>query len=87
MLVNDKGEIRMDHIGKNENLIPDLTRILSCYFENVVIENKRINDNPINYGDYKQYYTSEILNFVNTFFDQDFKSFGYEKVNTIEELV
>ena len=83
---DEEGNINMNFIGKFENLIEDLTIVLSKFYENPIIEDKKVNENPIKYGNYRQYYTPEILSFVNEWFSKDFEMFGYNKVETIEEL-
>jgi len=90
MLKDSNGNISLDFIGRYENLIPDLKNYLGRFFskEDVdVIEDVKINENPIKYGDYRQYYTQNILDFVNSNFDKDFEVFGYSKILKIEDMI
>ena len=77
----------MDFIGRFENLIADLQYVFKKLGLNPNFSRKKINENPIKYGDYRQYYTQEILDFVNEHFDIDFVKFGYKKVYNVEDLV
>jgi hypothetical protein len=89
MLKDNEGNISLDFIGRYENLISDFKKYLYNFFEKEdvdSIEDVKINENPIKYGNYSQYYTKEILNFVNQNFDEDFKHFNYSKVFKIEDL-
>lgn len=75
----------LDNVGKYEDIETDLALILNEYnFEIKHIAEKR-NVTP-NYGDYRSYFTQEILDFVNTHFHSDFISFGYEKVDDVCKL-
>jgi hypothetical protein len=77
----------LNFIGRCENLHSDLKSILQKFNIDCRYSDLKINKNPISYGDYRQYYTSEILDFVNSWFDEDFIFFGYKKVTKIEDLI
>ena len=82
---NIKADINF--IGKCENLHEDLSKILKKLgldFKNY--PKKKVNENPIKYGNYVQYYNQEILDFVNEWFDEDFIHYHYNKVYKIEDL-
>jgi hypothetical protein len=83
---DNKIDKKMDFIGKFENLIPDLQKVYNRLNFKTKISTKKINENPISYGDFRQYYTQEILDFVNDWFNIDFVNFGYCKVYKVENL-
>ena len=72
----------MDFIGKHENLENDLEIVFNKIGINTVIHNKDVvlNKNKVDFNYYKTYYTQEILDFVNTYFDDDFTNFNYKKI-------
>ena len=72
-------------IGRCERLEDDLRFI----FEKLGLQlnmKSPTNKNPIEYGDYRRYYTPEILEFVNCWFREDFENFNYPMVERIEDL-
>lgn len=74
-----------DNIGKYEDIEIDLSLILNEYGFDTI--HKKVKRNVTsNYGSYKEYFTQEILDFVNIHFDSDFSMFGYEKIFRIEDL-
>ena len=85
---NIKSDVQkpMDYIGKFETLHQDLRVIFKHLKLDLNYSKVKVNESPIKYGDYKQYYTQEILDFVNEHFDEDFTEYGYEKVFRLEDL-
>ena len=76
----------MDFIGKTENLETDLEIVLNNNNINQINHIKETCVNKTAHKDYKEYYTQDILDFVNNFFDIDFKEFGYNKIYDIDNL-
>lgn len=76
----------MDHIGKFETLHEDIKIIYKRLKLPPNYSKVKVNESPVKYGDYRQYYTPEILDFVNTHFKDDFEQFNYEMVSSIENL-
>lgn len=76
----------LSFIGKFENLHNDFKKILIDLDLPTVYDRSKINENKIKYGNYKQYYTPEILKFVNEHFKEDFEEYNYEIVQRIEDL-
>ena len=81
-ILNSDGFNDMDFIGKHENLENDLEIVFNKIGINTVIHNKDVvlNKNKVDFNYYKTYYTQEILDFVNTYFDDDFTNFNYKKI-------
>ncbi len=86
IILSDSSEKKLDFIGRFENLKEDLTSLYKRLKLEEHFPKKRINENPINYGDYKQYYTQEILNFVNDHFREDFEEFDYPIIKDHKNL-
>ena len=80
------------YIGRFENLIPDLKAIMLDIFKEINMSSninqiKDIHHNKTNnYGSILQYYTIDILLFVNSNFKCDFERFNYPIANSLEEL-
>lgn len=73
------GTWEIDEIGHFESLELDLQIIFNSYgFKKKHIPSKR-NKTTI-YGDPMVYFTPEILRFINEHFDEDFRRFGYTKI-------
>jgi len=90
-LVSEDGDIKIDNLGKVENLIEDLFKILLINKKNnepVFIEDlcNSENYNMSNKKKYYEYYDEKTLNWVNEYFKKDFETFEYKICNTIEEL-
>lgn len=75
----------LDNVGKYEEIEDDLSLILKEYgfTINHIPSKKNVTSE---YGDYKKFYTQEILNFVNVYFHEDFINFGYDKISSISEF-
>lgn len=76
----------IDYIGRFENLHSDLKEIFKKLGLPLNYNKSKVNENPIRYGNYKQYITQTILEFINSHFDEDFQRFNYQKVTRIENL-
>jgi len=76
-------KLTIDFIGKTENLEADLETL----FKKLGYENTLHKNPNKKYNTYKKYYNQKLLDFVNEFFDEDFKNFGYTKYDTIEDYL
>ena len=77
----------MNFIGKVENLKDDLNTVFGhIELIGTEITDEKVNENPIEYGDYRKYITPKVLEFINEHFSEDFERFEYRKVFTIEDL-
>ena len=90
-IVSEDGDIKIDNLGKVENLIEDLFKILLINKKNnepVFIEDLCNSEfyNMSNKKKYYEYYDEKTLNWVNEYFKKDFETFEYKICNTIEEL-
>jgi hypothetical protein len=87
-IINEKGKVELQFIGKFENLEEDFCTILkNIGIINIIHESeKKMNVRPhdifINY-----YENQEILDKINDLFKEDFQYLDYKKCDTIEELV
>jgi len=84
--MNIKGSRKLNFVGRFENLISDLRFVFNKLNLPTNFSTKKINENPIKYGDYRQYYTQEILEFVNDWFKEDFEEFNYSQVQRVGDL-
>jgi len=78
-LMNDKGEIVVDFIGKTENLNDDILSV----FERLNIQSDSIKMTSLNKSkrraDYDSYYTPELKRKVYEYYKKDFEIFGYAR--------
>jgi hypothetical protein len=86
-ILNENNINNMDFIGKMENLEDDLKTVLNKFGINDIIHKKEIKVNKTEHEYYKSYYDQEILDFVNTFFHDDFKNYNYRKYETIDQFL
>ena len=87
-IINEKGKINLQFIGKFENLEEDFCTILkNIGIKNIIHDSeKKMNVRP--HEEFVNYYENqEILDKVNHLFNEDFQHLDYKKCNTIEELV
>jgi len=86
-IVDKELNVNLNYIGKIENIEEDLENIITQLgFKSII----HLSTNKINkkeYSPYKQYYDQFILDFVNEWFDDDFKHFKYKKYTTIEDFL
>ena len=87
-VINKDGINDIDFIGKQENLEEDLKIALEKIGITELKHNKekKVNKNKVDYVYYKDYYTQEILDFVNKHFDKDFIEFDYKKYELLEDF-
>ena len=78
----------MNFIGKTENIEEDLKIVLEKIGITDLVhkKDKKINKNKIDYVYYKDYYTQDILDFVNKQFEKDFIEFNYKKYDNLEDF-
>ena len=86
-IINEKGKVELQFIGKFENLEEDFCKILkNIGIINIIHESeKKMNVRPhdifVNY-----YENQEILDKINHLFKEDFQYLDYKKCNTMEEF-
>jgi len=92
-LVSAEGVLKIDYIGKVENLHEEMYNILLKHVYNLNIPQpifiERICKDKLNTSTKKKYYEyfdETTLKWVNEYFQKDFECFGYKVCNTIEEL-
>ena len=91
-LLDLNDELKIDGIGRFENLNEDFCKLLLdlniplIKHEKSLKKNVKINKSSkkINYA---VYYTNELIEFVNNHFHDDFENFGFKKCKNIEELI
>jgi len=83
-IINEKGKIDINYIGKFENLENDLTEILKIIgIKNIIHDvNKKMNKRD--HMEFYKYYDQESLNIVNTLLKEDFAYLDYDKISNIE---
>jgi hypothetical protein len=86
-IINEKGKINLQFIGKFENLEEDFCTILkNIGIKNIIHDNeKKMNVRP--HEEFVNYYESqEILDFINNLFKEDFEHLDYIKCNTLDDF-
>jgi len=85
-IINEKGKININYIGKFENLENDLTYILKKIGIPTIIHdvNKKINKR--NHLEFYKYYNQESLNIVNNLLKEDFQYLDYPKFTNINDF-
>jgi len=73
-------------IGRYETMYDDLDKLFKLVDLPLDYPKEVVNKSPDKKSSYKNYYTKEILDFVNDYFDEDFVQYGYSKVYKIEDL-
>ena len=92
-LLSSDNKIHINYIGKFENLNEELCTILKnigiseikhkdYLSENVIVNTS--NENKIPYTDY---YNEECLQKINTYFKNDFETFGFKMCKNLDELI
>jgi glycosyl transferase, family 25 len=85
-LLSSDNNITFDCIGKVETLDDDLKSILSY----LKFEIKETETNKVNFTNkmgLDTYLSLNVLNFINTYFETDFKHFKYNVFNSLENLI
>jgi hypothetical protein len=86
-IINEKGKINLQFIGKFENLEEDFCTILkNIGIKNIIHDSeKKMNVRP--HEEFVNYYENqEILDFINNLFKEDFEHLDYIKCNTLDEF-
>jgi len=83
-IINEKGKININYIGKFENLENDLTHILKNIGIKKIIHDVNKKMNKRDHLDFYKYYDQESLNIVNNLLKEDFDNLDYEKISNIE---
>lgn len=94
-LLNTKGELNLQFIGKFENLNEDFIKVLTNLgvtkfkHKSFLINDVRVNkvaESDASTAIYPDLYTDELITLTNTYFADDFKEFGFSKCETHAEL-
>lgn len=80
------GEKELDYIGKFETMHFDIKEIFKKLGISLNYSKTKVNENKIDYGDYRNHITQKTLDFINHHFHDDFDKFGYTKIDKIEDL-
>lgn len=84
-IINEKGVININYIGKFENLEEDLHKILyNIGIKNIIHNVKEMNKR--NHLPFYKYYDQETLNKVNILLKEDFDKLDYDKIDDINIL-
>ena len=86
-IINERGLININFIGKFENLEEDFQTVLkNIGFKNIVHEvAKKMNARP--HDHYTKYYNQTILDRVNVLLREDFEGLDYLMYNNIEDFI
>jgi len=83
-IINEKGKIDINYIGKFENLENDFQIILKNIGVKNIIHDVKKTMNKRDHSDFHEYYDQDILNIVNFYLQEDFQNLNYEKINDYE---
>jgi hypothetical protein len=83
-IINEKGKIDINYIGKFENLENDFQIILKNIGVKNIIHDVKKTMNKRDHSDFHEYYDQEVLNIVNFYLQEDFQNLNYEKINDYE---
>ena len=90
-LLNINKDLKLDFIGKFENLNHDLSQILLKLNDKIkhgrAIKNNRKKNSSGDSINYIGYYTDNLIQIVNSLFEIDFIKFGFKKCNNMDELI
>jgi hypothetical protein len=85
-LLDDNEKLNIDYYGKFEHLQEDFKIILN----NIGITEIKHDDNKMHASNdkrhYSEFYTPEILEFINDLMSEDFSNFNYEMVDNVDDL-
>ena len=83
MLVDERGELGMDFVGRYE----DLQRSFGEACRRIGIPERRLErSNTTDHGDYASYFDDELLGLVNDFYRRDFDGLGYDVAVSAEAM-
>ena len=88
-LINSENKLKIDFIGRFENLNEGLIHVLQHFkipIKHLNFLEKNIQYNKSDRSGFIDYYDIDTLNFVNDYFKEDFINFNYNICNTLEEL-
>jgi len=81
-IIDNNGKIRIDYLGKFENMESDLKVILNKLDFQII--HKPFKKNSKKHNDYKTYYNNNtIIEKVNNLLKEDLENFDYQKINNI----
>ena len=79
-IIDNNGKLRVDYLGKFENMESDLKVILNKIgFKNIL--HKPFKKNSKKHDNYKRYYNNEIIEKVNILMKEDLNNFDYNYIN------
>ena len=85
-IINEKGKININYIGKFENLENDLTYILNKIGIHTIIHDVNKIMNKRDHLEFYKYYNQESLDIVNILLKEDFQYLDYPKFNNINDF-
>jgi hypothetical protein len=85
-IINEKGKIDINYIGKFENLEEDFQTILKNIGVKEVIHDVKKEMNKRDHMEFYKYYNQDVLNKVNILLQEDFKNLDYEMISDYEEF-
>ena len=90
-LLNIDNELKIDFIGKFEELNENLSNVLLTLNGKIkhgrVIKTNRKKNSSSDSINYIGYYTDDLIQIVNKLFETDFIKFGFKKCNNMDELI
>jgi hypothetical protein len=90
-LLNINNDLKLDFIGKFENLNHDLSQIILKLNDKIkhgqAIKNNRKKNSSGDSINYIGYYNDDLIQIVNSLFEIDFIKFGFKKCNNMDELI
>lgn len=85
-IINEKGLLQMNYIGKFEHLEEDFQKILGEIGVKDIIHDQKKSMNKREHAPYYEYYDQMILNRVNILLKEDFEKLDYNICETVDEI-
>ena len=85
-IINEKGVLKINYIGKFETLEQDFQKILGEMGIKKIIHDQKKCMNKREHAPYYEYYDQMILNRVNIILKEDFEKLDYKICQTVDEL-
>jgi len=86
-IINEKGNVCINYIGKFETLEQDFQKILGeIGVKQIIHDTEKKSMNKREHAPYYEYYDQMILNRVNSLLKEDFEKLDYKMCERVDEL-
>jgi hypothetical protein len=85
-IINEKGDIKMNYIGKFETLEEDFQKILGEIGIKQILHDQSKSMNKREHAPFYEYYDQMILNRVNILLKEDFDKLDYKMIENVDDM-